>query len=159
MSKPTELEEIEAIEGGIFTHRRRVHFGDSDAARIVYTPRFLEYAMEALEVFMADVIGYDWYTINKEHGFGTPFVKIGMEIKAPLRPGDRVDISVLVDKVGGSSIHFRTIGTRGDGVVTFETRFVCVVADQEKVKAVPMPGPMRTRLEAYRARLLEVAAE
>lgn len=152
MLKPTETEEV---EGGLFIHRRRVHFGDSDAARIVYTPRFLEYAMEALEVFMADVIGYDWYTINKDFGFGTPFVKIGMEISAPLRPGDRVDITVLVDKVGGSSIHFRTIGRRRDGVEAFQTTFVCVVADQEKVKAIPMPAQMRSRLEAYRVQAAE----
>lgn len=153
MLKPTETE---WVESGVFIHTRRVHFGDSDAARIVYTPRFLEYAMEALEVFMADLIGYDWYTINKDHGFGTPFVKIGMEIKAPLRPGDRVNIAVLVDKVGGSSIHFRTVGRRGDGVVSFETSFVCVVADQEKEKAMPMPGPMRERLVAYRDLLVEL---
>lgn len=152
MLKPTETEEV---EGGLFIHRRRVHFGDSDAARIVYTPRFLEYAMEALEVFMADVIGYDWYTINKDFGFGTPFVKIGMDISAPLRPGDRVDITVLVDKVGGSSIHFRTVGRRQDGVEAFQTTFVCVVADQEKVKAIPMPAPMRSRLEAYRVQASE----
>ncbi|MBI3445144.1 MAG: acyl-CoA thioesterase [Magnetospirillum sp.] len=142
---------------GLFTHERRVHFGDSDAARIVYTPRFLEYAMEALEIFMADWIGYDWYHINRVHGFGTPFVRIGMEIKAPLRPGDRVMIRVLVDKVGGSSLHFRTVGVRKDGVTAFETSFVCVVADQEAEKAVPIPAPMRARLEAYRDRLAAMA--
>ncbi|RAU22999.1 hypothetical protein CU669_06380 [Paramagnetospirillum kuznetsovii] len=154
MSKPTEL----GLPKMRFSHERRVHFGDSDAARIVYTPRFLEYAMEALEIFMCDVIGFDWYHMNRVHGFGTPFVKVEMEMKAPLRPGDRVIIEVLVDKIGGSSLHFHTIGRRHDGPICFETRFVCVVADQEAEKAVPMPELMRARLEAYRTACLKVAS-
>lgn len=146
MSRLIEL----GLPNRLFSHERRVHFGDSDAARIVYTPRFLEYAMEALEIFMADIIGFDWYHMNSVHGFGTPFVKVEMEIKAPLKPGDRVNITVLVDKIGGSSLHFHTVGKRHDGEVCFETRFVCVVADQAAEKSIPIPDLMRARLEAYR---------
>lgn len=154
MSRLTEL----GLPNKLFSHERRVHFGDSDAARIVYTPRFLEYAMEALEIFMADIIGFDWYHMNRAHGFGTPFVKVEMEMIAPLRPGDRVNIAVLVEKVGGSSLHFHTIGRRHDGPICFTTRFVCVVADQEAEKAIPIPDLMRVRLEAYRDLCLKAAS-
>ncbi|OAN52352.1 hypothetical protein A6A04_01280 [Paramagnetospirillum marisnigri] len=142
----------------LFSHEHRVHFGDSDAARIVYTPRFLEYAMEALEIFMADIIGFDWYHMNVAHGFGTPFVKVEMEMLAPLRPGDRVCVHVFVDKVGNSSLHFSTRGLRHDGELCFSTRFVCVVADQDAGKSIPIPAPMRARLDAYRSLCLEYAS-
>jgi acyl-CoA thioesterase FadM len=39
MSRPTEP----------FVHRRRILWGETDAARIAYTARFLDFAMEAAE--------------------------------------------------------------------------------------------------------------
>jgi acyl-CoA thioesterase FadM len=48
MSRPTE-------DGRFpFIHRRRVKWGESDPARIAYTARFLDFAMDAIEAFLQD---------------------------------------------------------------------------------------------------------
>ncbi len=67
-----------------------------------------------------------------------PFVRIEMDFRAPLRPDDEVATTVLLERVGGSSVTTRTIGRRGDGVISFEGRFVQVFASTALGK-LPVP--------------------
>lgn len=75
MSKPTDAVATAAGAAAIdypapYVYRRRVRWGDSDAARIAYTVRFFDYAMEAIEGWFDDVLGSDWYISNTQHGLG-----------------------------------------------------------------------------------------
>lgn len=118
MSKPTDAVATAAGAAAIdypapYVYRRRVRWGDSDAARIAYTVRFFDYAMEAIEGWFDDVLGSDWYISNTQHGLGSPFVHVEMDIQAPLRPREMVNVKVLVADTGRSTIRFRVEAHQG----------------------------------------------
>lgn len=132
-------------------YRRRIGWADTDAARIVYTVRFFDFALTAIEAWFREVYGLDWYRMHTEHGMGTPFVHVDMDIRAPLVPEDVLDVTVLVEAVGRSTIGFAVEGRRGDGERSFNARYTCAVVDAGRMKAVSIPADRRRRIEAYLA--------
>jgi acyl-CoA thioesterase FadM len=142
-----------------YVARHRVRFGESDSARIAYTGQFPIWALEAIEDWF-DLWGdHDWYVINVERGFGTPFVRLEMDLKAALRPRDILETTVLIPKAGRSSIVFEVQGRRAaDGVLCFVGTFTCVTAATPVVKAIPIPDDLRTRIEAYRTACAQAGA-
>lgn len=132
-----------------FVHQRTVRFGDTDAAKIVYTVKFFDFAMDALDAWFAAVLEHDWYSLNTEFGVSCPFVQCGLDFKAPLRPGDIVSIEVRVARAGRASLQFHILGSRSDGEPSFEGRWTCVFVDPGSMKSVPIPAVFADRLHSY----------
>lgn len=134
-------------------HHRVINWSDTDAAQIVYTVRFLDFAMEAIEEWFRTVIGRDWYDMNMNLGIGTPFVKTDIDFRAPLTPRDALYITVLVEYAGYSSIAFNVTGDRGDGLRSFEGRMVCCAVEKKgAMKPVEIPAEWRGHIDRYVAR-------
>lgn len=74
-----------------------------------------------------------------------------MEFLSPVHYGEHVTVSVLVEKVGRSSVHIRYEGAV-DGRAVFKARQVAVVVDTKTFQSVPLPDWLR-------AKFLEAAAE
>ncbi len=72
-------------------------------ARIAYTARFLDYAMEAIERWCQDRLGTGWYEMNVDEGIGTPFVHVEMDFRSPVTPRDTLASTVRLIRLGGSS--------------------------------------------------------
>lgn len=75
-----------------------------------------------------------------------PFVRSELDFRAPLRPDDALATTVLLERVGGSSVTTRVIGRRGDDVVSFEGRFVQVFASAALGK-LPVPPEYRSVID------------
>ncbi|MGA8260073.1 MAG: thioesterase family protein [Arenicellales bacterium] len=142
-----------------FVHRRVINWGDTDAAHIVYTGRFLDFALEAIEDWFRAVVGYGWYEMNMDLGIGTPFVKADIDFKAPLTPRDGLQTTVLVERAGRASITFKVAGERDDGVCSFTGTLVCCVIAAGEMKPVEIPAKWRERIDQYTARCLEASRE
>ncbi|WP_270936323.1 acyl-CoA thioesterase [Falsiroseomonas oryzae] len=127
-----------------FVHVRRIRWGESDPARIVYTARFLDFAMDAIEAFFTDRLGASFYEFNADHGCGTPFVHVELDFRSPLTPRDTLATEVRLLRLGGSSLTFGTIGRVGDRVA-FEGRQVCAFVDTTTPTMRPIPVPPRFR--------------
>lgn len=127
-----------------FVHARRVRWGDSDPARIAYTARFGDFAMEAIEAFFQDRLGAGFYELNLDHGIGTPFVRVEFEFLSPLTPRDTLETEVRLQKLGGSSAQFALTGRVGERVA-FEARLVCACVALDGVAMKPIPWPPRFR--------------
>lgn len=138
-------------------HRRVINWSDTDAARIVYTVRFLDFAMEAIEHWFRSVIGHDWYSMNVHLGLGTPFVKTDIDFKAPLTPEYELYTTVRVERAGRASIAFNVAGERSDGVQSFTGRLVCCTVAGGELQSTEIPPDWRERIEQYRARCGEAA--
>ena len=132
-----------------YVHERTVRFGDTDAARIVYTVKFFDFAMDALDAWFAAVLEHDWFSLNTEFGVSCPFVQSGLDFKAPLRPGDVVAIEIRIARLGRASLQFRILGTRRDGVPSFEGSWTCVFVDPDTMRSVPIPEVFAKRLRDY----------
>lgn len=132
-----------------YVQKRIPKWSETDSAQIVYTARFVDYAMDAIEGWFRDVLGVDWFLMNTELDMGTPFVKIEMEFKSPLTPHDELEVRVLVDRLGSSSFTFDVVGTRNGNQTSFESTFVCSLVKKSTMKSINIPGDLRQRAEDY----------
>jgi 4-hydroxybenzoyl-CoA thioesterase len=132
-----------------FVHARRIRWGEADPARIAYTARFLDFAMDAIEAFFTDRLGASFYEFNLDHGCGSPFVRVELDFRSPVTPRDTLETEVRIAKLGGSSVTFIVTGRVGDRLC-YEGRLVCAFADTTgvKMRPIPIPPPFRVKLEA-----------
>jgi 4-hydroxybenzoyl-CoA thioesterase len=83
--------------------------------------------------------------------FGFPFVHIECDFKVPSRMGDIIDLTLLVERIGRSSLGIAIVCHR-DGVERLRARMVTAMMSIETRKPVPLPEPLRAAIEAYRTR-------
>lgn len=130
--------------------RRFVKWGDTDFARVVYTTRFLDYMMEAAEVWFKRLTGEPWAEFGVARGITVPAVGCSLDFHHALGPDEQLDITVFLERIGRSS---HTVSVKGhdrngvhcfDGIVTFAT------IDPAAEKSVPMPDDLVARLNAYK---------
>jgi len=142
-----------------FTVRRIVKWGECDPAGIVYTARFLDYAVEAADRWFAETIGVDWQTLNQEMHMGSPMVHASLDFMRPLRTGDSFDVSVMLDDIGRSSYRLGVAGRREDGQPCFRGTLVGALIDTRALRAIPIPEDFRRRMVAYQASCAEAAVD
>lgn len=149
MSKPTEFDLVSRVP---FVHRRRITWSDTDAARIVYTVRFFEFAMAGIEAWFREVWGRDWFRLHTDLDMGSPFVRVETDLLGPLVPGDILDVRVLVAKCGRSSLTFAVDGMKAeDGARVFSGRYTCAIVRMNPMRAVGIPPEQRAVVEDYMA--------
>ena len=140
------------------TLRRRVHWGDSDTAQIAYTSKFVDFAIEAAEYWWESVLGIDWYQLNVEQKIGTPMVGLKFDFESALISGDRLDLTVLMQRLGRSSLTLRVEGHKVGGIRSFTAELTSALVDREAMRATPFPNDWRQRIEGY-GRECELAAK
>lgn len=144
MSKPTDPP---------FVHEIRVEWGDCDPARIAYTARIPAWALSAINAFWEETIDAGWYQMELDRGFGTPFVHMDLDFRAPITPRHRLHCEVVPTRLGETSIQFSVVGRQGEDTC-FEGRFVCVFVTAGSLKKTPPPPEVRATLE----KLIDAAA-
>lgn len=134
-----------------FTVRRRVKWGDTDAAGVVYTPRFSDYVVEINEMFNAWILGGPPVGKRAEHGFDTPMKALTFEFNRPLRADDEVDITVRVVELRTRTYDVAIEGWTAAGESVFRARLTPItLAGITDRRSIPIPEFFRTRLETYR---------
>lgn len=128
---------------------RIVGWGDCDPAGIVYTPRFLDWSMEAAEGFWRDIIGADWYALRTQHGMGSPSVSIHMEFQKPLAAGESFDVEVRIPKLSRATITFALTGRNKAGESCFTTELVSCVIDAKAFRSATIPDKFREPVARY----------
>jgi acyl-CoA thioesterase FadM len=125
-----------------------VPFGHCDIAGIVYTPRVSEYCMEAAEQFLKQEVGLDWAQINREGLFSNPVMRLAVDFKQSMQIGDRLQLSVIVERLGRSSFTLQITGSRSDeGCFTAE--LVLAIVDLKAAQSIPIPAQFRERLQQF----------
>jgi 4-hydroxybenzoyl-CoA thioesterase len=122
----------------LFTYARCPQFGDTDAAAIVYTGRYPQFGLEAIDAWWLERIGTDWFRMLKEHGFGTPMVHMSFDFKRPLVPHEDLVMTVGLKRIGRSSLHFAVPGRVGPDLC-FEAAFVSAFIHIETRQPIPIP--------------------
>ncbi|HSM19623.1 MAG TPA: thioesterase family protein [Hyphomicrobiales bacterium] len=137
-----------------FVYRRAITWGDTDPGDIVFTGRFLEYAVDATEAWVKHTFGLNWYEMKHDRGLGTPYRFANLDFKAPLTPRDVLEVEVRVTHVGTTSIR---LDLQGYGVSEKERRlaFTCdemlVLVDVKTIKKTPIPDDFRAKLATAQA--------
>src|SRR5690606_2650678 len=136
---------IPAEASAPFAYRRAIFWGDTDTALIVYTGRFLDFALEAIEAWFRATLGTDWYAMNVDLGIGTPFVHVDIDFVSPLTPRDMLEVRVHVATVGRSSLGFAVAGYANGERLSFRGNLVCAFVDIAKMGKIEIPAEYRGR--------------
>ncbi|MBM3615957.1 MAG: acyl-CoA thioesterase [Alphaproteobacteria bacterium] len=130
-----------------YTKTIQIEFNHCDPAGIVFYPRYFEMTNSVVENFFADEIGRSFAQMHND-GMknGVPTVHIEADFVAPSRLGDKVDFTLVVRKLGGSSVTVEITGRMGDEV-RMRARITLVWIDN--MKAARWPEAMRARLAAH----------
>jgi 4-hydroxybenzoyl-CoA thioesterase len=83
--------------------------------------------------------------------YAFPFVHIECDFKIPSRMGEVIDLTLLVERVGRSSLGIAIVCHR-DGLERLRARMVTAMMALQTGKAMPMPAPLRDAVESYRRR-------
>src|SRR5262245_35737427 len=94
----------------MYRTRVQVRFGDIDGAGIAYYPNLVNFLHEAFEDFFAGHVGRPYHELYRDD-MGFPTVKVEMEFLSPVHYGDQVDVDVIVERVGRSSVQLRYEGS------------------------------------------------
>jgi len=136
---------------GAFTRSVPVRFSHCDAAGIVYFPHYFDMFNGVIEDWYGAELKHDYATLVMEGRFGFPFVRIECDFKIPSRMGEVIDLTLLVERVGRSSLGILIVCHR-DGLERLRARMVTAMMSLETRKPVPMPAPLRQAIEAYQRR-------
>jgi acyl-CoA thioesterase FadM len=132
-----------------FTIRRRVRFGDCDPAGVVYTVRFSDYAVSAMELFLAELLGGPH--LVQLAGIHTPIKALSFVFSAPMRPNDEFDMRVTVPNIRTRTFDLAITATLASGTPAFEVLLTPITIDAER-RSVPIPDILRALLTAYQQR-------
>ena len=134
-----------------FTRSVPIRFSHCDPAGIVYFPHYFNMFNGLIEDWYTEELGYNYAEIIMGSQFGFPFVHIECDFKVPSRMGDIIDLTLLVERIGRSSLGIAIVCHR-DGVERLRARMVTAMMSIETRKPVPLPRPLRAASEAYHAR-------
>lgn len=131
-----------------FEARLPVQWADVDIAGIMYFPtywRFAEYA----EMEMFRELGFNYATIFEELDFWLPRVRAEAEYHAPALMGDWLRMRTHIEKVGASSVRWKTvIFNERTGEASAQMSLTVAAMDRETKKSTPLPPQIREALLA-----------
>ncbi|HVZ00782.1 MAG TPA: thioesterase family protein [Dongiaceae bacterium] len=123
-----------------FRYQRRIRFGDTDAAGIVYTGRVSDMALEAMEVWFRERLNIDWYDNHRKSSVDAPCVHLEIDFRSPMTPRDILDIAVLLERASGSSLQIRLVARNAiDATLKWQSRFVFACVDMKTFTGRPIP--------------------
>jgi 4-hydroxybenzoyl-CoA thioesterase len=132
-----------------YVYSRLIQWGDTDAAKIVYTGRYLDYCLETIEGWFKETCQTNWYVLNVDRSTGTPFVNVNLDFKAPLTPRHTLQVELLVDRMGKSALSFKLTGKQNGEAIAFEARLTCCFVNNVEMKSIEIPDDIRTNIQGY----------
>src|ERR1700687_119580 len=90
--------------GGAFPRRVPTRFPHCDPAAIVYFPHYFNMFNGLIEDWYTEELGYNYAEMIMGSQFGFPVVHIECDFKIPSRMGDVIDLTLLVERIGRSSL-------------------------------------------------------
>jgi len=131
-----------------FRYERPVSWGDCDPAQIAYTGNVPGWCLEAIEGWYKACLGVNWYEINLDHGFGTPFVHLENDFKSPITARDPLTMIVRVTRLGGTSIAHHIDAYQGERLC-FTGDYASAFVAATEMKPIRIPDRMRAAIERF----------
>jgi len=134
---------------GAFTRSVPIRFSHCDPAGIVYFPHYFDLFNGVIEDWYTYELGYNYAELITGSRYGFPFVHIECDFKIPSRMGDVIDMTLLVERIGRSSLGIAIVCHK-ERLERLRARMVTATMSLEAGKPVPLPQDLRARIESYR---------
>ena len=131
-----------------FSLRFSIRFTHTDPAGYVFFPRYFDMFQAVSEDWFTYRLGIKFSDMIMVQKVGQPTAFVECQFIKPCVLGDMLDMAIVLEKFGTSSLDLRYIGTV-DGEVRLCARSVQVMIGFEDGKPKPFDDDMREKLEAY----------
>jgi acyl-CoA thioesterase FadM len=139
---------IHAKTAGFMLHGQitvPIRFSDADPAGLLFYPRALTIAHDAVEAMIAhSALGRDDWFASPQHL--APLRRAEADFFHPLRPGDLVTVRSAVENLGSTSVTFRVDLLDPAGRICVTIRATHVLVDKTTGRPAPLPPPVRSAL-------------
>lgn len=130
-----------------FTVTRKIRFGHTDPAGIVYYPHYFDMFNGVVEDFFDDCVGASFQAMRSDFGVVTPLRNIEADFIAPCRIGDKLDLALTLLRVGRTSLRIVIDGSV-EGSPRLSAKLAIVFVSARDGRAVAPPPAVLARLEA-----------
>jgi 4-hydroxybenzoyl-CoA thioesterase len=131
----------------MFTTEKQIRFHHCDPAGIVFYPQYLYLLSEAMEDFMAAAGKPQHEQINVLRR-GWPIIRLEVDFVRMSRYGDRVEIDVIVRRIGGASLAIDYV-IRGDDGDRLKASTTVVHVDLATDRAITIPDDVRAAFQPF----------
>lgn len=125
-----------------------IRFSYCDPAGIVYFPKFFDLINSFVEDWFADGLGVSYAELIMRRRLGTPTVNIQCEFVKPCRYGEILTLELRVAKLGRSSFQLAVEG-KVLGEIRWHARHLLCFMSNDSYRAVPIPEPLRAKMEKF----------
>lgn len=134
-----------------YTVTHDIRFSHSDPAGIVFFAEFFRMFNDLFEDWLEKCLG-----INFAHQFQIeermfPLVHVNADFKQARKMGQKLELTLLVTKLGKSSITYDIIG-HDENLEILRASFVTCVASKKTMKNIVIPDEIRSKIEDYMER-------
>jgi len=133
---------------GAFTRTVPIRFSHCDPAGIVYFPHYFDMFNGLIEDWYTEQLGVNYAKLILDDRHGFPFVHIETDFKLPSRMGEQLDLTLLLERVGRSSLSVIIVGHLA-GVERLRARLTTAMTSLETQRSVELPNSLRDKFEAY----------
>ena len=148
-----------------FQRERLIRFSDCDPAGIVFYPQYFVMFNGLVEDWFGDALGLPYADVLMRRRLGLPTVRVEADFRAVSRFGDRVALSLGIERLGGRSLtlELRCVSTgaaggagagAGAGELRMSMRQVIVTTSLDTHQAVDIPPDLRAAI-AHDAGILQ----
>ncbi len=139
---------------GPYIQSSRIRFTHTDPAGYVFFPRFFEKFQAAVEDWFNFELGVDYAGLVLGQGLGLPTAHTECTFNKPCLLGEILDLTVLLKKIGTTSITVEFIGSVA-GDQRLRARSVLVFITLMDGRPLVIPEELRSKLERYQDKCLE----
>jgi 4-hydroxybenzoyl-CoA thioesterase len=133
---------------GAFTRTVPIRFSHCDPAGIVYFPHYFDMFNALIEDWYTEQLGFNYAKLILNERYGFPFVHIETDFKVPSRMGENLDLTLLLTKIGFSSLGLVIVGHLA-GIERLRASLVTAMISIETQQKVEIPGALRDRFALY----------
>lgn len=131
----------------MYEHEWTVRFADTDPFQIAHYPDIVVAIHDVADRFM-EAIGFPFWELTGEHGYGLPIVEFHVEFEQPVRAGETVTVQLLPD-LGDRSVRFDYTALAADGSVAFTAYEQRACVPVEGDRAMALPDDLREAMAPY----------
>jgi 4-hydroxybenzoyl-CoA thioesterase len=139
---------LSTIPANAFTVTREIRFSDSDPAGIVFYAEFFRMFNDLFEDWLVKRLEIDFAHQFEVEQRMFPLVHVDVDFREARRMGQRMEMSLILNKLGRSSINYEII-CHDDGLEILQARFVTCVASKKTMATIEIPADIRARMEEY----------
>ena len=151
MSRSHEAKSYEVVISALpLIVTKRVRWADCDPAGVVFTGKFNEYMLIAVNYLFNELGNGNYFQWVKDLNVDTPCKGLDMEFHGALWPEDEFDMHCTVSAIREHSYDIRIEATQQDGRRIFTGRFSPICISRDVRKRATIPQPMLDALQKFK---------